>query len=64
MEQNMTYAQKQAEMAKMSDAELQAAVRVADSSLHTITTDPQHWRDVKDIAQWLLKWRTAAPTVR
>lgn len=53
------YAQKQAALAKMSDGELQAVVRVAKSSLHTITTDPQHWRDLKDIAEWLLKWRGA-----
>jgi hypothetical protein len=55
----MTYSQKQAELAKMSDQELRAVVRVADCSLHTITTDPGHWRDLKDIAQWLLKWRVA-----
>ena len=53
----MTYQQKQAELSKMGTAELRAVIRVADVSLHTATTAPQHWRDLKEIASQLIEGR-------
>ncbi len=50
-----TYQQKQDALSKMDNATLAAIIRVADVSLHTLTTAPQHWRDLKSIAEQCLK---------
>ena len=50
-----TYQQKQEALSKMDAATLAAIVRVADVSLHTLTTTPQHWRDLKAIAEQYLE---------
>jgi len=50
-----TYQQKQEALSKMDPATLVAIIKVADVSLHTLTTAPQHWRDLKTIAEQYLK---------
>lgn len=56
-EMEMTFAEKQAQLAQMDKATLAAIVRVCDVSLHTVTTAPQHWRDLKAIATGFLEGR-------